>query len=54
MVMCDAQTSGGLLIAVSEGKADALVKKMRDGGDTSAAIIGYIKSDEPGKITILP
>ena len=54
MVMCDAQTSGGLLIAVSEGKADALVKTIRNGGDTSAAIIGYIKSDEPGKITILP
>ena len=54
MVMCDPQTSGGLLMAVSEKKADALVEEIREGGDEAAKIIGHVKGDEPGKIAVLP
>jgi selenide,water dikinase len=36
----DPQTSGGLLIAVPHGEADALVEKLRAGGIDVAAVVG--------------
>lgn len=39
---CDAQTSGGLLIAVAAKQADKLVEKLRAGGDTVAAVVGEV------------
>ncbi|MDR1230823.1 MAG: selenide, water dikinase SelD, partial [Spirochaetaceae bacterium] len=41
-LMFDPQTSGGLLIAVSPGEAEELVRRIRSTGDESAAIIGEI------------
>lgn len=43
-VLCDAQTSGGLLIAVPAERAAALVDALRDGGCACAAEIGKVES----------
>jgi len=42
LVLCDAQTSGGLLIAVPEHRATALLDALARGGVNQAAIIGRI------------
>jgi selenide,water dikinase len=48
-LMFDPQTSGGLLMAVSPGEAEELVRRVRGAGDESAAIIGEIapRSENP-------
>lgn len=45
LVLCDAQTSGGLLIAVAADKADALVAALARGGVNRAAVVGRITSE---------
>ena len=47
MLLCDAQTSGGLLISVPADRADALVKALRDAGTLAAAIIGDVRPGAP-------
>ena len=42
LVLCDAQTSGGLLIAVPEAKLEALVAALREACVDEAAVIGEI------------
>ncbi len=53
MVMCDPQTSGGLLMAVDPNKAEKLTERIRDGGG-DAAIIGKADEGEPGVIKLDP
>jgi selenide, water dikinase len=44
----DPQTSGGLLIAIRPGDADALVKRLRERGVDAAAVVGdCVASDRP-------
>ncbi len=52
MVLCDAQTSGGLLIAVEEERADGLVERLRSGGDESAAIVGRVDDGPAGTLRV--
>ncbi len=40
LLLCDAQTSGGLLIAVSPKKRETLVRELVDGGVETVAVIG--------------
>ena len=47
LLLCDAQTSGGLLICVPADRADALVDALRDAQTPAAAIIGDIRAGEP-------
>ena len=47
-LLCDPQTSGGLLIAVAPDGADALLRHVRDAGFEQAAIIGTLETGEPG------
>ncbi len=54
MVLCDAQTSGGLLVSIPQEKADALLKRLRDGGDEVSAIIGWVEEGPPGTIAVRP
>lgn len=54
LILCDPQTSGGLLIAVPPEKADALVLALIQAGVPAAAVIGEITEDLPGRITVLP
>ena len=42
LLMCDAQTSGGLLISISSELKDELVKKLEDAKSLSSAVIGEI------------
>lgn len=46
MLLSDAQTSGGLLIAVEAGRADALVARLNEHQTPAAAVIGEIVKGE--------
>ena len=50
LLLCDAQTSGGLLMSVPAGKADALVAALRDHGAACAAIVGRVTDGPAGTI----
>jgi selenide,water dikinase len=52
LVLCDAQTSGGLLVAVPEAEAPALVRALTASGAPCAAIIGRIEAGPMGKISV--
>lgn len=45
-ILCDPQTSGGLLIAVAAEKASELVRLLKKAGTPSAAVIGAIEELE--------
>jgi selenide,water dikinase len=47
-VFFDPQTSGGLLIALPEAEADAIVKELRERGHAGAARIGSVCESMPG------
>ncbi len=48
MALCDAQTSGGLLIAVSSEKSDEMLSSLHEAGVESAVIIGEIGESKKG------
>ena len=51
LLLCDAQTSGGLLMSVPVGRAaDALVAALREEGAPCAAIVGRITDGPAGTI----
>jgi len=50
LVLCDAQTSGGLLAAVPPERAEDTVRQLRERGLLAAAIIGEIDAGPPGRI----
>jgi selenide,water dikinase len=52
LLLCDAQTSGGLLAAVAPDRAEELVKSLQAGGVAEAARIGQIDAGEAGKISV--
>jgi selenide,water dikinase len=56
LVLCDAQTSGGMLIAVAQEKVDALRGALRAKGAPSAEVIGRLEQGTPGtaRVTVRP
>jgi selenide,water dikinase len=42
LLLCDAQTSGGLLVALPAESAEAYAAKCREGGAVSAAVVGRV------------
>jgi selenide, water dikinase len=52
LLLCDAQTSGGLLAALSADNADAVVAELRSAGATSAKLIGSIVAGDAGRIYV--
>jgi selenide,water dikinase len=48
----DAQTSGGLLIVISEENAEALLKTLHSSGIANAAVIGRATNKGPGRICL--
>jgi len=53
LLLCDAQTSGGLLAAVPEGEAEAALASLHAAGVKAAAIVGRIESAGEGRIEVL-
>lgn len=51
LLLADAQTSGGLLLAVAPEKAGALLEALRDRGEHDAAIIGELVDGTPGRVS---
>jgi selenide,water dikinase len=57
LLLSDAQTSGGLLLAVPEREAEGLAEAARAAGDPRAAVVGKVlppRRKEPGTISIRP
>lgn len=52
LILCDAQTSGGLLIAVQESNADRLLDHLRRHRTLEAVVIGKITSESPPLIQV--
>ncbi|MDQ0917652.1 selenide, water dikinase SelD [Paenibacillus sp. V4I5] len=50
-ILCDAVTSGGLLISVDGEQADELLSKLKDAG-VEASLIGDITTEHPGRIVV--
>ena len=51
-ILFDAQTSGGLLICLSPGKAELLLDRLRQAGVEDAAIIGEAVGEPSGMVTV--
>lgn len=52
LLLCDAQTSGGLLAAVPAASAEKILAQLHQAGLSQSAVIGEIVSDHPGKIAV--
>jgi selenide,water dikinase len=52
LILCDAQTSGGLLICVAERKAAGLLENLKSKGVSEAALVGRIIEDERCRIRV--
>jgi selenide,water dikinase len=52
LVLFDAITSGGLLLAVPEERVDLLIKQLKKYKTPAAAVVGRIQKGEPGKIAV--
>lgn len=52
VLLCDAQTSGGLLMAVPEARVDRMVDALRERGTPVAAVAGEITGPGDGEITV--
>ena len=52
IMLADAQTSGGLLFAVEEGKASSLLERLRAYGTPAAAMVGRFREGDPGRIHV--
>jgi selenide,water dikinase len=51
-LVCDAQTSGGMLICVPAAKADALVASLKKHKALAASVIGELVADHPGRVAV--
>jgi selenide,water dikinase len=51
LVLCDAQTSGGLLISVATGECDSLADALRAEGH-AAAVVGKLRPGTAGEIAV--
>ena len=54
LLLCDAQTSGGLVISVPKEKLETLLDELAASGVATRAVIGDISEDEPGRIRVTP
>jgi selenide,water dikinase len=53
LVVCDAQTSGGLLIAVAPDQLDALVRALGERRAPAAAVVGELEAGAAGRIRVV-
>ena len=52
LLLCDAQTSGGLLIAVTRGKVDQLISELETSGVETKPLVGEITAENAGRIRV--
>jgi selenide,water dikinase len=52
LVLADAQTSGGLLIAVPEARTEALLAALSAEGTPASAVIGGLTAGHAGRVTV--
>jgi selenide,water dikinase len=52
LLLCDAQTSGGLLAALPNDRAEQVVRELRSAGALAAALIGSIEAGTAGRIRV--
>jgi selenide,water dikinase len=52
LLLCDAQTSGGLLAALPANRAEETVRELQKAGTPCAAVIGRIEATGDGKIRV--
>lgn len=52
-LLCDAQTSGGLLIAVSESRKDALLASLERRGVAAPAVVGRVTDTPSGTVRVM-
>ena len=53
-LLFDAQTSGGLLIAVAGDDAENLLQTLHQNGVEAAALVGEVRDDNPGRLIVNP
>jgi selenide,water dikinase len=53
LLLCDAQTSGGLLVALSKSQAEEYLRELHKSGILSAKVIGEFTKNGKGLITIV-
>lgn len=53
LLLCDAVTSGGLLIAVPREQAEAVQAALLQAGALTATLIGEVVADHPGKLMVI-
>ena len=54
LLLCDAQTSGGLLISVAAEKQDELLAELKSCGVAGAVVVGRITEGPVGEIQVIP
>ena len=54
LLLCDAQTSGGLLMSVPPERADQLIKELGSAGVEVAAVIGDVVAGDGPAVEVLP
>jgi cysteine desulfurase NifS/selenium donor protein len=53
LMLCDAQTSGGLLMALPAASAEACLAALHDAGVSDAVIVGHCSGEGDGRIRII-
>ena len=53
LLVCDAQTSGGMVISVPADKCDAMIASLKKHGALAHAVIGEVVADHPGRISVI-
>ena len=54
LLLCDAQTSGGLLISVPEARTDALLRELEANGVEGSVVIGGVGQAGKEPIVAIP
>jgi selenide,water dikinase len=52
LLLCDAQTSGGLLAALASDQVEDILRELKRAGVSSAALVGSIEPGNPGTIRV--
>ncbi len=54
LLLCDPQTSGGMLISIPEAKLDALLHELSNNRTLCAEVVGEVTKGDAGRISVTP